>query len=82
MAVTVKGLIVKTRKDVNHREGMTVEQALGEAKVEVPHGGTVCVYQMDGRNVVGDRQVPLGELATAVVANNETVVVTPPVSNG
>jgi len=82
MTVRVRGLVVKTNKEVGHRQGMTVAQALGEAEVSAPAGSTVTVYQMDGRNVAGERPVPLNDLATALVADNETVVVTPPVANG
>lgn len=82
MGVKVKGLAIRTNKDVEYRAGMTVGQALLEAKVEVPTGGTVTAYQMADRNVAGERQIPLDSLATAPVADNEVLVVTPPVSNG
>lgn len=82
MAVTVKSLTAKESGQVRHREGLTVAAAVKEAKVFVPAGGTVTVYQMEGRNVVAERRVPLGDLATALVADNEIVVTTPPVSNG
>lgn len=82
MAVHVKSLSVKERKEVRHGEGMTVAAALEGARVTVPHGGTVTVYQMDGRNVSAERSVASGDLATTPVADNEIVVVTPPVANG
>ncbi|MFY9457350.1 MAG: hypothetical protein WAP23_00235 [Candidatus Spechtbacterales bacterium] len=80
--VKVKALLVKQQGEVRHREGLTVAQALEGAKVSVPQGGAVTVYRMDGRNVAGERSVAAGDLATALVADNEVVVVTPPVANG
>lgn len=82
MAVQVRTLKIEGRREVRHRADMTVAQVLGEAKVVVPAGGAVMVYRMDGRNVSGERLVPLDQLATVVVADNEYVVVTPPVANG
>jgi hypothetical protein len=82
MGVTVKGLKVASNKGVRFAQGMTVAQALAEAKQSAGVGSTVTVYQMEGRRVANERRVPLDELQTALVADNETVVVTPPVDNG
>lgn len=69
MAVKVRSLEIKTKKEVTHKPGVTVKEILDEAKVTVPNGGTVTV----NKAVAG---------LNAVVPDNAVVVVTPPVDNG
>lgn len=82
MGIRIRSLTVKERREVDYKEGMTVAQVLQEGKVPVPHGGIVTVYHIENGKVTEERRVPENELPTSVVADNETVVVTPPVSNG
>lgn len=69
MAVKVRALQVKTRRDVAHEAGMTVRRVLENARVAVPHGATVT---LDGKPTTLEAPVPDGTM----------VVVTPPVVNG
>lgn len=70
MAVRVRTLQVGAKKDIPHKEGMTLTQALTDAKATVPAGGTVIV----NGQVVDDLNTPVMD---GVVVN-----VIPPVDNG